>query len=251
MNSKQRQSLAASWSSVRMDVAKSGINLCAAMDCEALRLHTNIAHVPQQGSLLLFGAGGDKFWRSLKSATEKAGALIDADAAHVHLVDEFSATIVNAAIAEHFGALKTEQLYPGNTRLMLSELGEHLGWSFPSPLGLGINPEHGLWFAYRALVWVDAPVGVDSVNSQASHPCQTCVSKDCIAACPAAAVTVEKPFALKSCASFRLQPDSDCTQRCLARLACPIGADSRQSLEQHGYHQRRSLPALAKWLSAE
>lgn len=249
MTSGEQQSIAESWSSLCKEVAKSGINLCAAINCDALRRHTEIADVPQQGSLLLFGAGGDEFWRCLKAQT--AEGVIDASATHVHAVDDFSERIIDAALEHHFSAFTTEQLYPGNTRIVLSGLGEYLGWSFPTPLGLGINPDYGLWFAYRALVWIDVPIVVDTVKSQAISPCQTCVTRDCIAACPAAAVSAEKPFALASCASFRLQSNSNCAQRCIARLACPVAADNRQSLEQHGYHQQRSLPALAQWLNAK
>ncbi len=249
MSSSERQSIADSWARVRAQVANSGINMSAALDCAALSGFDSSESVPDRGRLLLFAAGGRQFWHHLVS-TDSAG-VPDALQAQTHAVDEFSRATVMRALNEHLSNFECRLLYPGATRISLTMLGEQLGWSHQSPLGLGINSDHGLWFAYRALVWSDASIPLESTDFQRPSPCTSCESKDCVAACPVDAVSLDRPFNLTDCASFRLRPESICADRCHARLACPVAADGRQSLEQHRYHQMRSLQGIRRWLNSD
>jgi epoxyqueuosine reductase len=127
----------------------------------------------------------------------------------------------------------------------LQQLGELAGWSHPSPLGQGINPTYGVWFAYRAVFLTTAELPLTGGAPRPS-PCDACLDKPCLSACPAGAVQPAR-FDIDGCANYRLQPASPCADRCLARMACPYFPEHRYSLEQIRYHYGRSLETLAAW----
>ncbi|MBX3021161.1 MAG: hypothetical protein KF799_05735 [Bdellovibrionales bacterium] len=80
-------------------------------------------------------------------------------------------------------------------------------------------------------------------------PCETCVTKACVSACPAAAVSIAEPLNLSNCAHFRLTPNSTCADRCQSRIACPAGKEHRYTIEQIQYHMGRPahLQRLAEY----
>ncbi|SCB07986.1 4Fe-4S dicluster domain-containing protein [Rhizobium hainanense] len=107
-----------------------------------------------------------------------------------------------------------------------------------SPLGILIHPDYGLWHGYRgALGFADALEGMED-PAFSSHPCDRCMEKPCLAACPAAAVTAAG-FDVRGCRSHLRTPEglAGCMAGgCLARDACPIGADYRYLPEQLAFH---------------
>lgn len=107
----------------------------------------------------------------------------------------------------------------------------------PSPLGILIHPQYGLWhgyrvaFAFREAIEVPPPVALE-------HPCDRCIDKPCISHCPAAAVTPDR-FDLRRCRSHLAGPAgrAGCmTQGCLARNACPVGRQYRYDAAQLRFH---------------
>jgi len=166
--------------------------------------------------------------------------------------DQDTTAVVVAAGTEIFDArlpgVQYEFAYPGTGAAPLIGLGEYLGWSSPSFLGLGINSEFGLWFAYRALLRVHAALP-HSPPKSAPELCETCVARDCVAACPAGAVTQVGNFSIESCADFRVGANSQCAASCLARLACPVGKAHQYTEPQFSHHQGRSLSGLKRWLN--
>jgi ferredoxin len=110
----------------------------------------------------------------------------------------------------------------------------------PSPLGLRLHPEHGLWHAYRfALVLpqsILAPTPAPA-PSAAEGACATCPSK-CVKACPVGAH--DHGFDLQRCmAHLRTPAGRTCLDLgCQARAACPEGPDSVYGAEQAAFHMR-------------
>jgi hypothetical protein len=51
-------------------------------------------------------------------------------------------------------------------------------------------------------------------------------------------------FDVFECSHFRLQENSPCHDRCLARLACPVAPEHRYELAQVQYHYGRSLQTI-------
>ena len=113
----------------------------------------------------------------------------------------------------------------------------------PSPLGLLIHPRYGLWQAFRGALLLDVPVADRALRElnragEGVHPCDSCVAKPCLTACPVAAYSGEG-FAHAACISHIRSPEGKaCAGRCLARNACPHGAEWRYPAEVQAFHQR-------------
>ncbi|MBP1857224.1 Fe-S-cluster-containing hydrogenase component 2 [Rhizobium herbae] len=106
-----------------------------------------------------------------------------------------------------------------------------------SPLGILIHPEYGLWHGYRgALGFAHVlPAAAPAVDA---HPCDHCPDKPCLSSCPADAI-LPSGFQIKPCrAHLRTREgQTGCMAGgCLARNACPVGAEYRYSTEQLRFH---------------
>lgn len=106
-----------------------------------------------------------------------------------------------------------------------------------SPLGILIHPVYGLWHGYRGALGFSAPVEGGALPPR-PHPCERCPDKPCLAACPAGAVRPEA-FDVAACRSHLRGPEGQggcMVLGCLARAACPVGADHRYSDAQLRFH---------------
>jgi hypothetical protein len=189
--------------------------------------------------LVLVGHGGRRMWDELQD-----WGLQTADP-----VDHYSSTITRQFIEDYLHNPPILWLYPNSPYLIpLQQLGQLAGWSTPSPLGQGINPVYGVWFAYRTafLTTKELPLSSSSGASQIDL-CEYCIDKPCIQACPVEAVRSHY-FDVDKCVKHRLEPHSVCADRCLARMACPFFPEHKYSLEQIQYHYGRSLFSLRSWL---
>ncbi len=93
----------------------------------------------------------------------------------------------------------------------------------PSPLGILIHPEYGLWHGYRAALAFQRVITLPPAPVH-SHPCDDCADRPCVTACPANAVS-DSPFGVAACRAFLSGQESTACmpQGCLSRDACPIG----------------------------
>lgn len=140
------------------------------------------------------------------------------------------------------GCAEYEILYPINQTLIdLRTLGVELGWQRDSHLGLGIHPDWGTWFAYRLVAATRTHLPV-TPGQRFQSPCETCLEKPCLVACPASATG--EVFQMSLCSGERLRPASSCADRCLAREACPVGKTHQYSRAQIEYHARHSFNEL-------
>ena len=57
---------------------------------------------------------------------------------------------------------------------------------FPSPIGILIHPDYGLWHAYRAAICLHQAIPVPSRDDRPS-PCDSCADKPCLSTCPVGA----------------------------------------------------------------
>ncbi len=185
--------------------------------------------------LVLLGHGGRRLWQVLHQ--------INPGLSGPDPIDRFSQAQVARFVTDYLDGADYRLLYPGDTPVPLGRLGELAGWCRPSPLGLGIHPTFGLWFAYRAAFLIAAPLP-SVVTSPEPVPCATCHDRPCIAACPAGAVFAPAGFDVAACSTFRLQPASPCAGRCLARLACPAAPEHRYGDDQIAYHYGHSLATI-------
>lgn len=187
--------------------------------------------------LILFGHRGQRLWEAVAAA---GGGGPDP-------IDDYTRHTVDAWLADHLPGVRHTLLYPALPGVPLpavnfAGLGEWLGWQRPSPLGLGIHPDWGTWFAYRAAVLADSVLPL-SVRVVPTRPCDRCSGKPCVSACPAGAVS-ESGFKGRDCASWRLAPESRCAGDCAARRACPVGPAHRYGDEQMRHAAACSLSTL-------
>ncbi|MDB5553790.1 MAG: hypothetical protein JWL86_3774 [Rhizobium sp.] len=105
-----------------------------------------------------------------------------------------------------------------------------------SPLGVLIHPDYGLWHGYRGAIGF-----AEHIDFQASamrpHPCDQCPDKPCLTTCPANAVAPDH-FDVPACRTY-LGGEGEGTCMwggCVARNACPVGAEYRYPPEQLRFH---------------
>lgn len=111
-----------------------------------------------------------------------------------------------------------------------------------SPLGILMHPHFGLWHAYRGAL-LFAEVFALPARILWPPPCESCVSKPCIASCPAGAVT-PSGFDRAACAAHVESPQGvACRSGCLSRGSCPVAVPHRYGTEQATFHMRALLPA--------
>ncbi len=107
----------------------------------------------------------------------------------------------------------------------------------PSPLGILIHPQYGLWHGYRgALIFSEQRAPTPVV--QGAHPCNKCAEMPCVFACPANALAASAFFILGCRDHLATEEGSTGCLRhgCAARNACPVGAEYRYSPEQLRFH---------------
>ena len=215
-----------------------GLNLFAVFNIQDLpqAIQTSIQEVNDDSyqQLMIFGHGGKTMWQALQDSPFKS----DKDP-----VDNFSLQAIQRYFErEHQGA-HYQVIYPSEQDLIpLQKLGALAGWHHESPFRIGINQEFGSWFAYRVVVLANTNLELTQPITTAS-PCENCVDKPCIPACPAGALKRGK-LSLQTCINYRLEEHSKCQATCLSRITCPIAQNNRYTKKQISYHYGVSLETI-------
>lgn len=153
-----------------------------------------------------------------------------------HPLDTWSAETIGT-VAEEFGARAVspsdQPFLPFQQWAMRAE------GLRPSPLGILMHPEYGLWHAYRGALLFDRPIGIHP-RSAGVHPCDGCASKPCLSTCPVGAFTFGG-FAFETCMEYLRSPQGGACLAggCLARNACPIGTRYRYPVEVQAFHMAK------------
>jgi len=117
----------------------------------------------------------------------------------------------------------------------------------PSPIRLLIHPEFGLWHVYRAVFLfaerIELPPRIDSAS-----PCDSCVKKPCLRACPVDAFA--GGFDMAGCvAHVESDAGGNCKERgCMARRACPIGRAHQYPADAQAFHTAAFLRSAKRML---
>jgi hypothetical protein len=106
----------------------------------------------------------------------------------------------------------------------------------PSPLGILMHPQYGLWHAYRGALLLDVECLIQAPD-KVIHLCDLCAGKPCLKACPVDAYG-EAGFAYERCLSHvRGLGGAACRLGgCLDRNACPYGTDYRYPADEQAFH---------------
>jgi len=183
----------------------------------------------QAGTLVLLGMVGHRHWPEFAASPEAEDGGPDP-------LDRWSRRVIGELAAE----LGAHPLYPfeGPPWLPFQRWALRAEPVHRSALGMLIHPEWGLWHSYRGALamagsWT-IPAAIDGGN-----PCDRCVAKPCLSACPVGAFSIER-YDVDACAGHLRGPDGgDCLERgCRARRACPVGIDHQYGATQAAFYMR-------------
>ncbi len=107
-----------------------------------------------------------------------------------------------------------------------------------SPPGLLIDPEYGLWHAFRAALVFEIITNLPK-QKPTIHPCDECANKPCLTTCPVNAISA-KTFDVTRCiAHVNSKRGNPCREKgCIARNACPVGRIHAYGDDQQTFHMR-------------
>lgn len=181
------------------------------------------------GTLALVGNAGPAMWQAFArdphGATAGGGDPLD--------------RWIEAGLTAVAGRLGATALFPfgGPPFLPFQRWAQRAGPARPSPLGLLIHPDYGLWHAYRgALAFADR-LPLPAVDTRPS-PCESCADRPCLSTCPVGAFDASQGYDVPACAGHLATPaGADCNALgCRARRACPVGRDFVYAPAQAAFH---------------
>jgi len=185
-------------------------------------------------SLVLIGNAGPALWAAFAAGPEAGDGL-------PHPLNRWTRRLVDEVAAAEAAAplypFETEPAWPFQRWAMRAEP------VHPSPIGLLIHPEFGLWHAYRAALLLGDAVAFPEAAGTPS-PCESCRDRPCLSTCPVGAFTPGQ-YDVPGCLNHLEAPQGeDCLEQgCRARRACPVGVGYRSSPAQAGFHMRAFLAA--------
>jgi len=211
---------------IRSRIAEHGLSFRGAF-------HPETGEAPGR-TLVLVGFVGSENWPTFVASPEAADGQPDP-------LDRWSSRVITA-VAQ---LLAATPLFPfgGPPFLPFQRWAQQAEPVHPSPLGILIHPDWGLWHAYRgALAFADR---IDlPLSNRRPSPCDSCTDKPCLTACPVNAFT-PSGFDVPACVGHISAPaGADCvTAGCRARRACPVAPQYRHVPAQAEFHQRAFLAA--------
>jgi hypothetical protein len=179
-------------------------------------------------TVVLAGNAGPHMWRAFDAA--RAGGVMTLDQWSEGVLSELAARLGARAV------FPFERPYLPFQRWAMRAEACH-----PSPLGLLIHPDYGLWHGYRGALLFAAALALPPPDRRAS-PCAGCADRPCLAACPAGAFEAAN-YDVPACTRYLANtPQAGCMESaCLARHACPVGRDYRYAPAQARFHMQAFL----------
>lgn len=178
-------------------------------------------------SVLLVGQAGAAPWPHFLRWRENQPYTI------ANPLDTWSREVIGA-VAEKFGARSVSP--SDKPYLPFQQWAMRAEGLKPSPLGIVMHPQYGLWHAYRGALLFEDEIAAPEAHASI-HLCDACVAKPCLKSCPVDAYSADG-FAHQAClAHVRGSKGEPCRGGgCLDRNACPYGTAHRYPLEVQAFH---------------
>ncbi len=184
--------------------------------------------------VVLVGAAGARGWSAFADSPEAGDGRPDP-------LDRWSRRVIGALAA----SLGARAFYPfgGPPHWPFQRWAMRAEAAHVSPLGLLIHPDYGLWHSYRGALGFAQPIAVPALAPRPS-PCEACPTRPCLSACPVGAFAPGGYDVAACAAHLRTQAGSACMDGgCLARRACPVGAEYAHEPAQARFYMRAFLRA--------
>ena len=185
------------------------------------------------GAILLLGLSHEG-WDVFAASPEAADGSPDP-------LDRWSTRVIGA-LGENLGA---QALFPfgGPPYQPFMRWAAASGRMDPSPLGMSIHDEHGLWMSFRGALGFASLEGMAEPLA-APVSCDTCTVKPCLKACPVDAFD-GTAYHVDRCAAHVASPEGAACRRrgCLARRACWVGQDWVPEPDRAAFHMAAFLRA--------
>jgi hypothetical protein len=178
-------------------------------------------------SVLLVGQAGDAPWPHFLRWRQSQPQELS------NPLDTWSREVIGA-VAEEFGARAVSP--SDRPYLPFQQWAMRAEGLKPSPLGILMHPEYGLWHAYRGALLFDVEIPIQAPEA-VIHLCDACPGKPCMKACPVGAYSPDG-FAYQDCLDHvRGSAGGPCrTGGCLDRNACPYGTAYRYPADEQAFH---------------
>lgn len=178
-------------------------------------------------SVLLVGQAGAAPWPHFLRWREGQSQTI------ANPLDAWSREVIGA-VAETFGARAASP--SDRPYLPFQQWAMRAEGLRPSPLGILMHPQYGLWHAYRGALLFEDEIALQEPRD-VIHLCDTCLEKPCLKSCPVDAYSADG-FAHGTClAHVRGQNGAPCRiGGCLDRNACPHGTAYRYPPHVQAFH---------------
>lgn len=190
---------------------------------------TRLSNGGSPGTIVLLGNAGPDMWRVFARSSEAASAAS-------HAMDIWTRRVIDG-VAETLGA---EAVYPfgGPPYLPFMRWAQRAEPVVPSPIGMLIHPDYGLWHAYRGALLFAERLALPPPDDRPA-PCETCETRPCLTTCPVDAFT-DNGYDVPACRAHISRPAGrDCIDLgCRARRACPAGTGYHYEPEQAEWHMR-------------
>jgi ferredoxin len=183
-------------------------------------------------SLVLLGNVGASIWPAFSASPENGDG-------RPHGLDRWTRRVIDG-IARQFDA---EALYPfgGPPWLPFQRWAQRAEPVAPSAIGILIHPDQGLWHAYRGALAFAGRLSLPTMTPR-PRPCDSCVERPCLSACPVGAFKPEG-YDVDACRAHVAGAKGRICREggCLARLACPVGREMAYPPAQMAFHMAAFL----------
>ncbi len=185
-------------------------------------------------TLFLIGPDGLRFWQVFQESTEYQDG-------QPNPVDRWSARVLGG-IGIGFGA---DAIFPfgGPPYHPFISWALQSGECSQSPVQILVHGKAGLFVSFRGALGFSERL--ELAQSEQS-PCETCIDKPCLTACPAGAL-VKNNYDVAACHVFldSEQGQGCMTRGCAVRRACPVGQSNRAEAQSafHMSYFHRKAPA--------
>lgn len=195
-------------------------------------------------TLVLVGHAGPSMWRAFVRSAEFRGAEYDGTE---DPLDRWSARVLGALAARW--RARALFAFGGPPYLPFVAWAKRAEAVAESPLGILIHPDYGLWHAYRGALIFAERIALPARGDR-PRPCDTCLERPCLSACPVGAFDGEGYHVAVCIAHVSAPAGADCVSAgCRARRACPVGRAYTYGSAQAEFHMKHFLRARRRKIS--